>query len=394
MKDDFMQLARIPRRFFIPAGIIIFLWGFLNTFVSGCQSLNPIRVGFVGGLTGRNAALGVDGRDGVLLAFDEINEAGGVQGRPLELVIRDDLATPEGAMTADQELIDEKVVAIIGHMTSETMMGAWPLVEQSGVVFFSPTVSAPQIAGLDDNFFRLMPANSYQAERLASYASGELALTSVVAFYDEDNLAYTLTYRDEFANQFEASGGKILADFPFSSASEPNFRAMLAHALDVSPEAIFIVAPAIDTALIVQQARLMGFENPILISNWALTADLIQNGGQAVEGVLAITSHDETNYTPEYLDFKERFQARYGRQPTFGAGYGYETALILAAALEKTKGQPDGLREALLETKDFPGIYDRLTLDPYGDVIRTVYLVTVENGQFVTLASLGLPDNP
>lgn len=389
-----MRLPRIPQRFLFPGGIMIILGGFLSTCVLSCQSLNPIKVGFVGGLTGRNAALGIDGRDGVVLVFDEINAAGGLRGRPLELVIRDDLATPEGAIAADRELIEEQVVAIIGHMTSETMMGAWPLVEQSGVVFFSPTVSAPQIAGIDDNFFRLMPANSYQARRLASYALDELALTSVVAFYDEDNLAYTLTYRDAFAERFEAFGGQILKDFPFSSASEPDFRAMLAQIETLSPEALFIVAPAIDTALIVQQARLAGFENPILISNWALTADLIQNGGQAVEGVFAITSHDENNQSAKYLEFKQRFQERYGRQPTFGAGYGYETALILAEALKKTKGQSEGLYEALLETKDFPGIYDTLTLDPYGDVIRTVYLVTVKNGQFVTLASLGLPDNP
>ena len=389
-----MRLPRIPQRFLFLTGIIIALGGFLSIFLLGCQSFNPIKVGFVGGLTGRNAALGVDGRDGVLLAFDEINETGGIQGRPLELVIRDDLATPEGAIAADQELIDEQVVAIIGHMTSETMMGAWPLVEQSGVVFFSPTVSTPQISGIDDNFFRLMPANSYQAKRLAAYAADELGLTSVVAFYDEDNLAYTLTYHDEFAKRFDASGGQILKDFPFSSASEPDFRAMLAQAKSLSPDSIFIVAPAIDTALIAQQARLLGFEIPILVSNWSLTADLIQNGGQAVEGVLAITTHPENNQSPKYVEFKQRFQDRYGRQPTFGAGYGYETALILAAALEKTKGQPEGLREALLETKDFSGIYDRLTLDAYGDVIRTVYLVTVQNGQFVTLASLGLPDNP
>jgi branched-chain amino acid transport system substrate-binding protein len=395
-KEVAMQSSGITRRFLTRSGIMIpiLLVGFFGAFIPGCQELRPIKVGFVGGLTGRNAALGVDGRDGVLLAFDEINEAGGIQGRSLELVIRDDLATPEGALAADQELIDEQVVAIIGHMTSETMMGAWPLVEQSGVVFFSPTVSTPQISGLDDNFFRLMPANTVQAEQLASYAIDKLAIASVVVFYDEDNLAYTLTYRDAFAEQFEALGGQILKDFPFSSATEPDFRVMLAETEALSPEAIFIVAPAIDTALIAQQTRLMGLENPILISNWALTTDLIQNGGQAVEGVLAITSHDENNQSPKNLEFIKRFQERYGRQPTFGAGYGYETALILAAALEKAKGQPKGLREALLETKDFYGIYNYLTLDEFGDVIRTVYLVTVKNGQFVTLSALGLPDNP
>jgi len=350
-------------------------------------------VGFVAGLTGRTAALGVDGRDGVLLAIDEINEAGGIDGHPIELIIRDDSATPEGALAADQELIAQNVVAIIGHMISETMMGVWSLVEESGVVFISPTVSMPQVSGLKDHFFRLMPANSYQASQLASYAADELNINTVVIFYDEDNLAYTRTYRDSFAARFEQSGGQILQDFPFSSSAQPDFRSMLAQINETAPDTIFIVASATDTALIVQQARLTGFEDQILICNWGLTDDLLLNGGQAVEGLLAITSHEENDQSPERLEFSEHFFERFGRRPTFGAVYGYETALVLGEALKKTHGQAEGLSEALLETKDFPGINGKITLNEFGDVLRPVYLVTVKDGEFVTLATLGYPDN-
>jgi branched-chain amino acid transport system substrate-binding protein len=380
------------RVFLIFCGFLLLL-GLAGISISSCRAPDPIKVGFVAGLTGRTAALGVDGRDGVLLAIDEINESGGIDGRSIELIIRDDLATPEGALAADRELIAENVVAIIGHMTSETMMGVWSLVEESGVVFVSPTVSTPQVSGLADHFFRLMPANSTQASRLASYAADDMGIKSVITFYDEDNLAYTQTYRDSFGERFERSGGQILQDFPFSSSDQPDFRPMLELVEEISPDTIFIVASATDTALIVQQARLMGFEEQILICNWALTDDLLQNGGQAVEGVLAITSHDESDQSVGRLEFQEHFLERFGRRPTFGAVYGYEAALVLGEALEKTKGQSEGLSEALLETKDFAGINGQITLDKYGDVLRAVYLVTVKDGKFTTIAVLDYPDN-
>jgi len=122
--------------------------------VSSCGPREPIRIGFVANLTGANAALGVDGRDGALLAVEIVNSRGGVNGRDLELVVRDDLGTAQGAILADGELVnDEKVGVIIGHMTSNTMIAAWQEFKDSGVIFLSPTVSTPQLSGMDDNFF-------------------------------------------------------------------------------------------------------------------------------------------------------------------------------------------------------------------------------------------------
>jgi branched-chain amino acid transport system substrate-binding protein len=278
-------------------------------------------------------------------------------------------------------------------MTSETMMGAWPLVEESAIVFLSPTVSTSQLSGLDDHFFRLNPSNSYQAHQLANYVTEELGVESVVVFYDTDNLAYTQTYRDNFADQFQLSGGKILADNIFSSSAEPDFTEILTQPETQNADAIMIIASAVDTALIAQQARLNGLEQPILVSLWGLTDDLIQNGGQAVEGILAVSANNENNLSEGYLVFESRFREQYGRRPTFGAIFGYETALVLASALEKTGGQVDGLPQALLETDEFVGINGTIGLDEYGDVIRPVYLITVQDGKFVTLSELGFSEN-
>lgn len=359
---------------------------------SACGSQEPIRVGFVAGLTGQNAALGVDGRDGALLAVEQINSQGGVNGRPIELVVRDDLGTSEGAIAADNELIHgEDVIAIIGHMTSSTMMAAWPQFKDSGVVFLSPTVSTPQLSGMDDNFFRLIPVNSAFSEKLAGHASNELGLKKVAIFYDTDNAAFTDTFREGFERIFTSVDGEILLDHPFSSSSNPDFRSALNDLKRQNPDGICIIASAVDTALIVQQARVTGLDVRFLTSNWALTKDLIENGGRAVDGIITVVAHDETNQSPAHLDFSERFQSRFGRQPTFAAGYGYEAVLVLANALNVTDGNKVGLAGALLQTNDLLGVNGNISFDAYGDVVRTLYLIAVRDGQFVTEEILAVP---
>ena len=361
--------------------------------LSSCKSNDPIRIGFTAGLTGKNASLGIDGRDGAILAAEMLNATGGVNGRIIELIIEDDLGTPEGALAADTTLINKNVTAVIGHMTSEASTASWSAVKDSGMLFLSPTVSTPLLAGLDDNFFRLIVVNAYPAASLENYAYTELGIRKIVIFYDQDNLAFTGTYRDGFIAPFLHDGGEIIASHAFSSSQAPDFTPALLEAQAAGADGIFVLASAMDTALLAQQANLVNLNAQILTSNWAFTDDLIQNGGQAVDNILTVVSHDENNQSPAYLAFKTAFFERFGRNPTFAAGYGYEAVLVLASALEKTQGEKNGLAEALLEIKDFQGVHGKITFDPYGDVERTLYLITVENGKMKTLRTMNINAN-
>jgi branched-chain amino acid transport system substrate-binding protein len=361
--------------------------------LSGCSSYDPIKIGFTASLTGRNAALGVDGRDGVILAVETVNANGGVAGRPLHLLIEDDYGTPEGALAADRALLNANVTAVIGHMTSDAAIAAWPAAKDSGIVFLSPTVSTPLLAGIEDNFFRLITINAYPATALANYAAQELGLRKVVIFYDTDNLAFTGTYRDGFITPFENNGGMILATHEFASSQSSDFTPALEEAQANGADGIFVIASAVDTALIAQQARILNYDAQILASTWSFTEDLIQNGGNAVENIITVVSHNDNNDTPAYLAFDSAFETRFGRRPTFAAGYGYEAVLVLAAALERTEGSATGLADALLKTEDFPGVYGTISFDPYGDVKRTLYLLTVENGEMKTLKSMNASDH-
>jgi len=358
--------------------------------LTSCSNAEPIKIGFTAGLTGRNAALGIDGRDGAMLAVETINANGGIDGRPLQLLIEDDHGTAEGALTADLTLIDANVAAIIGHMTSDASIATWNQVKDSGMVFISPTVSTPLLAGLDDNFFRLIVVNAYPAATLAEYAYEELGLRKIVIFYDQDNIAFTGTYRDGFTTPFQNDGGEITAFEEFSSSQAPDFTPALKKAQATGADGIFVLASAVDTAQLAQQARLINFNIQILASNWSFTEDLIQNGGNAVEKIITVVSHDENNQNPNYLAFQNAFIERFGHAPTFAAGYGYEAVMVLAHALEKTEGEKEGLADALNKTQNFPGVHGTISFDPFGDVERTLYLITVENGKMKTIKTFDL----
>jgi branched-chain amino acid transport system substrate-binding protein len=168
--------------------------------------------------------------------------------------------------------------------------------------------------------------------------------------------------------------------------------AALKEVKTLNPDCIFVIASAFDTALIAQQARLEDIHTQLLATNWALTEDLIENGGTTVDGIKTVVAHDENNTTAEYIEFEKKFKERYTRKPTFAAGYGYEAMLVLADALQKTNGEKNGLAEALLQTKDFTGVNGKISFDKNGDILRTLYLIEVREGKFVTTA--GFPAAP
>ncbi|MGD9100430.1 MAG: ABC transporter substrate-binding protein [Anaerolineae bacterium] len=354
----------------------------------GCTKRKPIQVGFAGELTGKRSDLGVHGRDGALLAVEMLNDAGGVAERALELLVRDDLGTPEGAQAADRELIDAGVVAIIGHMTSAQSVAALPVTEEAGMVLVAPTASTAELSGLDDYFFRVSATNTQQAPLLAHHIYQRRELSRLAVIYDDDNAAFSQSFWIGLVQAYQALGGQVSGEVHFSSSAEPDFAPLVTELRAGNPQGLLIIASALDTALIAQRVRLDNWQVPLFSSGWAQTDVLLQNGGQAVEGIEFIVAYNANRQSPAFLDFQARYQARFGRASTFASAHAYDAVMVLAAALEKTGGQAKGLPQALAETRDFEGLMGTISMDEYGDAVRTHFLITVQEGQFVPLDRL------
>ncbi len=354
----------------------------------GCSGSRPIKVGFSGELTGRRTDLGIDGRDGVQLAVQQVNDAGGVNGQPIELLVRDDQGTPEGAQAANRSLIEAGVVAIIGHMTSSQSMAGREVTQAAGVILLSPTTSTPQLSGLDDYFFRVNPVSDLESRTLARHIYSGRGLSRTAIFYDTDNTAYTQNYVSGFVQRYSTLGGQVIAEIPFSSSARPDLAALVDAGRIDQAEAVLIVAAAGDAALLAQRVVLRHSAVKLFASGWASTESLIQNGGRAVEGLELVVSQVADSQSPVFVDFQARFEAQFDRSPTFAAAQAYEAVLVLVAALEKSQGRSDRLKSSLLQIQDFPGLNGTISFDPFGDVIRTQFLIVIEGGCFVTRTTL------
>lgn len=362
--------------------------------VLGCKHREPLFIGVSVELTGRHGDLGVQARNGAILAAETLNAEGGIDGRPVELVIRDDTGTPDGAVAADQELIEAGVAAIIGHITSGQTLAAYHVTEAAGVVLISPTTSTWELNGRKDHFFRLVTPNTEEGRVIAQHCVSHLHLARVAIIDDTDNANFTQTLMAAFTQHYERLGGRITAAINFSSSSEPDFAALTQTLEQSQPDGVFIIASAFDTALIAQHIRLRGWSVPLVSSGWAQTQHLIHKGGQAVEGLQILQTFDPTNSSPAYRDFETRFEARFGEIPPIYAGHSYDAVFILAAALRATRGRSQGVAEALLKLRNFPGISGDITFDEYGEVQRPWFLLTIRNGEFVTLEPFMLADTP
>lgn len=342
----------------------------------------PVKIGYSGQLTGYQAEMGIQERNGAVLAVEEINEAGGVAGRPLVLLVRDDLGTPEGAQSADSDLIAKGVVAIIGHPTSGQTIEGLKVTKPAGILMISPTASTLELSGKDDLFFRLIPTSSERADAFARHIYERRNLTRLAIIYDTDNTAYSLPYRDALATKFCAIGGDITGEINFSSSRQPDFSPMIPRLRDTGADGLFIIANDYDTALIAQHARIQGWDVPLFTSGWAQTETLLASGGNAVEGMEIEQAFQMDSQDPDFILFENNYRERFGRGPSFPAVFSYEAVKVLATALEKTNGETTGLTEALLDTQEFAGIIDSFSFDKYGDVIRPYYMSSIHNGEY------------
>lgn len=356
---------------------------------AGCGRDEPVRIGFVGCLTGRLSDLGLSGRNGALLAVEKANADGGIDGRTVELLVRDDRHDPQTALRVDRELIDAGVAAIIGHMTSTITMQVLPLVNEARVVMLSPTTSTSALDGRDDYFLRVIEASTAEADHLAGHAARVMGLRRVRAAVDLSNADYTRMYAGRFARELERNGARMLEPVRFYTGEVTSYGTLAAEMLKSSPDGLLIVSSALDAAMICQQVRKQDPRVPILVAGWAHTPEFIQQGGRAVDGVLFSQTFDPEGRQPGYVAFRERYVERFSREPDFAALLSYEAATLLVQTL-RMDDDPARLKQTLLGRGRIPGLQGDLGFDRYGDVRRARFLIRVDGNRYRTVATAAM----
>jgi len=355
--------------------------------LAGCGS-DPIVIGFLGPLEGKYSDLGVQGRNGALLAIEDLNERGGIAGRPLELMPLDDGGDETLARMAFASLTTARVAAVVGPMTSNVAMALVPLASAQNVTLVSPTVSTPLLGGKKDTFFRVVPQSAHWADALAHYAFTREGVETLAAVTDLDNAAFTLPYTESFLASFTDQGGQVLDDIRLHTSQVVDWRPIAERIAKASPEAVIATLSARDTAFLAREIRLLGLNVRQYGSMWAYTQEILQAGGRSVDGIVFSVGYDESNPLPAFREFKRRYEMRFGWPPNFAACFSYEAVMALARALEWTRGSATGLPEAMVALGRIDSLQGPMTFDEYGDVERAAFIMTIRERAFVTIDTI------
>jgi len=334
-------------------------------------------------LTGVNSEIGVSGRNAVELAVEEINAEGGVNGRKIELFVRDDGSEREQALAVDEELRGKGVVAIIGHMISASGTLAVQVATEKQFPIVSPTISSSDYVGKDDYLFRLLGDSSSQGLTLAKYAYDDLKLRKIASYFDPSNLSYTAAVERAFRKEFESRGGTVLPAKAFTSDIKQDLNHIVEVLRKTKCDGILSVASPGDNAALCAFLEKKGSVLPVLTGMWSMTPDLIQIGGRSIDRMRLAGLMETSSLAPAYRRFASAYESRFGSQPTFSSVYSYEATRYLAAALSKARSlRGRDIKEALLSLGKFEGLQDSFVMDRFGDPDRSFFVFAVREGRF------------
>ncbi len=357
-------------------------WLAIALLLAACQR-EPIKVGGVFGLSGRHYGLGLSGRDGATLAIEEINAAGGPGGRRLEFLVLDDQQDPEAARRAVRGLVEQGVVAIVGHMTSAMTEATLPIANQAHLLMVSPTSSASKFQGLDDWLVTLYPSSRRSAAVLLDRLTRVDKVGRLAVVYDLSNRAFTQSWHDHLQEGLAAAGGRVLS-VPFTSGAEGSLGELADRALATRPDGVLVVANALDSAALCQQVRKRSASVRLYGTDWGFTQDAIAHGGRALDGAIFTLSVDLEGRSPAFVRFREAYLARFSRAPDFAAVLSYEAVQLLAEGLRRDATR-EGVRRVILGLGTFRGLQDEIRVDALGDTDRPPFLMTIRDGRVVRL---------
>jgi branched-chain amino acid transport system substrate-binding protein len=356
----------------------------LSLLLSSCSPREVVYIGYLGGLSGRVTDLGIGGLNGVRLATEIRNQQGGIKGRMVEIVEADDQQNPEIARQAVERLIDHKVHAIIGPMTSAMAMATVPLINQAKLLMISPTVTTGDLNGLDDYFFRVIPTTRNFVKTNTNYYRHVLGLQRIRLVYDIRNKSYSESWLQEFTEAFQTSGGHPLPAIAFSSSDETRFPELARQTLQDKPDGIIILSNSVDAAMLCQSLRKLDPSISIGTSEWAATERLPELGGKSVEGITVAQFFDRQSTLTSYLKFKTAFLNRFKREPGFAELFAFDAANVIFEALD-SKLPKQSLKAAILAKSSFSGAQHRINFDANGDTEGQTFMVTIRNGSFTPI---------
>jgi branched-chain amino acid transport system substrate-binding protein len=339
-----------------------------------------IKIGEFGSLTGDNASFGTSQNNGVQMAVEEINAAGGIDGKKIDLTLEDNQTKQGETTTITRKLISQDhVVAIIGEVASSKTLEAAPIAQAAKIPLIATAATNPKVTQTGDYVFRVCFTDDFQAVVIARFVLEKLKAKNV-AFMTDVKQDYSVGLTNIAKDYLAKNGGTIVKEQSYSSGDK-DFRAQLTDLKSANPDVIIITGYYPEASLIAKQARQFGIKAILVGGDGWDGSSLIPVGGKAIEGSYFSNHFSVEDQSPLVQEFVKKYKAKYNAAPDAFAALGYDATKLLADAIKRAGStDPEKLKAAIQSTSGFPGVSGKITIGPDRNAVKSAVILTIKDG--------------
>jgi len=338
------------------------------------------KLGAILPLTGRAAMLGENVRNGMQMAVEEINAAGGIKGKMLEIEFGDSKNDPkEGVSLMNKFTSVSSLPAVVTAMTPITAPLV-PIAERNKTVIFATMVSSPTFADKSPYLFRCFTRAATEIPPLVKIAYDKLGMRKITSLYVDDDFGQG--YAARYKAEFEKLGGRITGEIPFARGGS-DFRNTVAKLKSIEADGIYLVGYDKAMGLIPKQIREAGIETPLLANASMATPAYIKIAGEAAEGIVLMNFAFSTRApgTDEGKRLVKTYEEKFGSTPLVLTVIGYDIVGLLAEAIKTNGYSAEGIRQGLLALQDYDGVIGKLTVQSNGEVDVPLAPLVIRGGR-------------
>jgi len=352
---------------------------------TGKSSSDKIKLGLNYELSGGVASYGQSSVDGIVMAIEEINKAGGVLGKEIELIRLDNKSdAAEATSVATRLVTQDKVVAILGPATSGAFKATIPVATKNSIPVISGSTTAEDVTvdkdGVKEFAFRICFSDSFQGTVMAEFALKELNAKSAVVII-ENSSDYSIGLAKSFKDAFTNGGGTIVAEEAYSKG-DTDFNAILTKIKGLEFDIIYMPGYYEEAGLIIKQARALQIDKPVLGGDGFESPKLVELAGKSALSKVYYSNHySSVDKDPKVTKFFNNFKEKYGKEPDAFAALGYDLGYVVADAIKRANStDPVKIKDALAQTKDFNGVTGNFSINDTHGVDKPAIIIELQDG--------------
>ncbi len=356
---------------------------------SGASTATEWKVGAYLSLSGEDAAFGIFTKDGIELAVDEVNKAGGVKGKPIKVLFEDDKSNPQEATNKVLQLIDrDKVVALLGEVTSSRSKAGGIVANRKHVPMITPSATNPDVTKVGPFVFRVCFTDDVQAQATGAFLVDKLGKKRIAILFATDDL-YSSGLAEGVRREVKKRGGEIVGEKGFLK-KETNFTTYLNELKDTKPDIIYAPIYYNQMTLIARQGKAAGLKGDMFAGGDGWDADeLVNDAGDELEGAYFTNFYAPDVPWANAKEFRVKYNERFHHDPSSNGAMGYDAARLLADAIKRAKdGSPDAIRQAIQDTKGFEGATGSITMDAQRNADKPVIVVQIKGKKFTYFSTV------